>query len=53
INHYSSSQVSKKTFILTYDYWKNEQNFVVTSIWRRNDYWRCIYRQTTLKREEK
>ena len=52
INHYKASQVTKKTFILTYDYWQNEQNFIVTSIWRRNDYWSCIYRQSTLKMEE-
>lgn len=49
ISNYKSYQVSKKTFILTYDYWQNEQDFVVTSIWRRNDYWCCLYRQTTKK----
>ena len=49
IKHYKTSQVSKKTFILTYDYWDNNNDFIVTSIWRRNDYWYCIYRQITQK----
>lgn len=53
IKNYKSRQVSKKTFILTYNYWQNEQNFIVTSIWRRNDVWRCLYRQTTPKAEDK
>lgn len=47
IKNYQSHQVSKKTFILTYQYLEHGKNVRVTSIWRRNDYWLCIHRQLT------
>lgn len=45
IQNYQAEQVSKKTFILTYHYLDNQKSYTVSSIWRRNEYWRCIYRQ--------
>ncbi|WP_270228144.1 cation diffusion facilitator family transporter [Lactococcus garvieae] len=45
IKNYQAEQVSKKTFILTYHYLDNQKSYTVSSIWRRNEYWRCIYRQ--------
>ena len=47
IQNYQAEQVSKKTFILTYHYLDNQKSYTVSSIWRRNEYWRCIYRQVT------
>ncbi len=47
IKNYQAEQVSKKTFILTYHYLDNQKSYTVSSIWRRNEYWRCIYRQVT------
>ena len=47
IKNYQAEQVSKKTFILTYHYLENQKSYTVSSIWRRNEYWRCIYRQVT------
>ena len=47
IHNYQAEQVSKKTFILTYHYLDNQKSYTVSSIWRRNEYWRCIYRQVT------
>ena len=47
IKNYKAEQVSKKTFILTYHYLDNQKSYTVSSIWRRNEYWRCIYRQVT------
>ncbi|MFK4878997.1 cation diffusion facilitator family transporter [Lactococcus petauri] len=47
IKNYQAKQVSKKTFILTYHYLDNQKSYTVSSIWRRNEYWRCIYRQVT------
>lgn len=47
IQNYQAEQVSKKTFILTYHYLDNQKIYTVSSIWRRNEYWRCIYRQVT------
>lgn len=47
IKNYQAEQVSKKTFILTYRYLENQKSYVVSSIWRRNEQWRCIYRQIT------
>ena len=47
IQNYQAEQVSKKRFILTYHYLDNQKSYTVSSIWRRNEYWRCIYRQVT------
>ena len=47
IKNYQAEQVSKKTFILTYHYLDNQKSYTVSSIRRRNEYWRCIYRQVT------
>lgn len=47
IKNYQAEQVSKKTFILTYHYLDNQKSYTVSSIWRRNECWRCIYRQVT------
>ncbi|MFK4916365.1 cation diffusion facilitator family transporter [Lactococcus petauri] len=47
IKNYQAEQVSKKTFILTYHYLDNQKSYTVSSIWRRNEYWRCIYHQVT------
>ena len=47
IKNYQAEQVSKKTFILAYHYLDNQKSYTVSSIWRRNEYWRCIYRQVT------
>ena len=47
IQAYHAQQVSKKTFILTYDYLVQQKRIRVTSIWRRNDEWLCLYRQLT------
>ncbi|WP_081168065.1 cation diffusion facilitator family transporter [Lactococcus garvieae] len=47
IKNYQAEQVSKKTFILTYHYLEHQKRYTVSSIWRRNEQWRCIYRQIT------
>lgn len=52
IRNYQAEQVSKKTFILTYHYLENQKSYTVSSVWRRNEYWHCIYRQLTEKVEE-
>lgn len=51
LKSYQYEQISKKTFILTYQYHENDENFIVSSIWRRNDYWFCIFRQITKRSE--
>ncbi|OFI48250.1 cation transporter [Floricoccus tropicus] len=50
ISQFNPERISKKTFILTYEYFENHQTYIVTSIWRRDRHWRCIQRQIT-KRE--
>lgn len=47
---YHSEQISKKTFILTYEYVEHGQVFEVSSLWRRHDYWLCMFRQITPKK---
>jgi cation diffusion facilitator family transporter len=47
--HYRGNRLSKKTFILNYEYFKNENTYLVTSIWRRDNLWHCIQRQITKK----
>ncbi|MFC4653336.1 cation diffusion facilitator family transporter [Lactococcus nasutitermitis] len=47
IKNYQAKQVSKKTFILTYEYTDSTASYMVSSTWRRNEYWYCIFRQTT------
>ncbi|WEV45460.1 cation diffusion facilitator family transporter [Streptococcaceae bacterium ESL0687] len=43
------TRISKKTFILNYEYFTGKNSYLVTSIWRRNKDWHCIHRQTTKK----
>ncbi|PCS00656.1 cation transporter [Lactococcus fujiensis JCM 16395] len=47
IKSYQAQQVSKKTFILTYQFFEGNQNVTVSSIWRRNNSWYCLFRQLT------
>ena len=43
ISNYQSYQISRKTFLLTYQY----GSVRVSSIWRRNELWYCLRRQLT------
>lgn len=45
---YKPDRISKKTFVITYHYFENDQSFAVTSIWRRQTNWYCEARQLTL-----
>ncbi|XOQ37794.1 MAG: ZT-dimer domain-containing protein [Lactococcus sp.] len=45
---YQPDRISKKTFVITYHYFENDQSFAVTSIWRRQTNWYCEARQLTL-----
>jgi len=45
ISHYKARQISRRTFILNYE----TAGLVVSSIWRRDEVWLCIYRQLTKK----
>ncbi|WEV60966.1 cation diffusion facilitator family transporter [Streptococcaceae bacterium ESL0729] len=47
--HFQPSRISKKTFVLDYEYFIGEDVFLVTSMWRRNKNWHCIHRQITKK----
>ncbi|GFH43133.1 cation transporter [Lactococcus hodotermopsidis] len=47
IANYKPERISKKTFAVTYNYFEHEENFAVTSIWRRHTNWYCQARQIT------
>ncbi|MCL2676961.1 MAG: cation diffusion facilitator family transporter [Streptococcaceae bacterium] len=49
IKSYQTQQVSKRTFMLTYEYTEDNKEFAVTSTWRRVEEWHIIYRQVTKK----
>ncbi|MDR1606563.1 MAG: cation diffusion facilitator family transporter [Streptococcaceae bacterium] len=49
---YQPDRISKKTFIVTYQYYEHGQTFAVTSIWRRQTGWYCQARQLTRKTTE-
>jgi hypothetical protein len=44
---YKPERISKKTFVITYHYFEQDQAFAVTSIWRRQTDWYCEARQIT------
>ncbi|GFH40964.1 cation diffusion facilitator family transporter [Lactococcus insecticola] len=46
---FKPDRISKKTFVLTYEFFENGETFAVTSIWRRRTSWFCEARQITKK----